>query len=129
MARAFRYVVDHGEVFRMTETRYRRYLLAGTREDAFPNAEDFGVSLGSALTVNSLTPSDFSDLYNKEHAALLGQVLAAECPTCGAEPGKQCLSLDKRWQAAKCRTLGILDNGWRKTPHPERVQLAKTQVK
>jgi hypothetical protein len=63
----YRYVNDHGEIFRMTETRYRRYLLAGTREDKFPEAEEYGISLGSVLTVNNLTPSEFSDLYNFEH--------------------------------------------------------------
>ena len=65
MPRSYRYVVDHGEVFRMTETRYRRYLLEGTK-DTFPDAAEFGTSIGLALTVNKLTSAEFSDLYNQE---------------------------------------------------------------
>lgn len=61
----YRYVVDHGDLFRMTETRYRRYLLAGTKE--FPDASKYGVKVGDALTVNNLTLDDFGDLYNNEH--------------------------------------------------------------
>lgn len=52
-------------------------------------------------------------------------VLSFACPNCEAQPGETCFSMAKRWQAQRCRTAGVLDNGWRKTPHPERVQLAK----
>lgn len=62
MKRRYHYVNDHGELFRMTETRYRAYLLAGTQQVP-PNAEDYGVCVGSVLTVNKLTPVEFSDEY------------------------------------------------------------------
>lgn len=65
-ARTWRYVSDHGDLFRMSETLYRRYLLSGTREDGFPDAAKFGMYIGRVLTVNHLTPSDFSDLYKHE---------------------------------------------------------------
>jgi hypothetical protein len=63
MAKRVYYVNDHGEIFRMTETRYRRYLLAGTREDAFPDAGEYGVCIGYALTVKNFTPTEFSEEY------------------------------------------------------------------
>lgn len=68
MSRAYRYVNDHGDLYRMTETRYRRYLLAGTREDKFPDASEYGVCVGVVLTVNKLVPTDFNALYNAVHA-------------------------------------------------------------
>jgi hypothetical protein len=127
------FVNDHGEIFRMTEARYGQYLLAGTREDKFPNAEEFGVNIGTALTVNNLTPDEFSDEYKAFDARRSWpaktitnkQILAIVCPKCGADPGKACLSLQKRWENPMSRTVGIGDNGWRKTPHPERVRAAK----
>jgi hypothetical protein len=122
VASRFRYVVDHGEIYRMTETRFRRYLLEGSKDEV-PDASQFGVLVGAALTVNKLTPSDFSDLYNK----LTREVLSSACPTCDAEPGELCCSLAKRWQAWRCRTLGMGGNGWRKTPHPERVKAWRAQ--
>jgi hypothetical protein len=66
--------------------------------------------------------------YEKGVAAIRRQiVLSFACPCCDAEAGKSCLSLDKRWQAERCRTAGVLNNGWRKTPHPERVALARAK--
>ena len=44
------------------------------------------------------------------------------CPVCHADIGSQCLSLAKRWQNPMSRTVGIGDNGWRKTPHSDRVK-------
>lgn len=55
------------------------------------------------------------------------QVLSFECPTCEAGRGKACLSLAKRWQNPMSRTVGVMDNGYRKTPHPERVALVKAK--
>lgn len=124
--RSYRFVNDHGGLFRMTEANYRRYLLAGTRTDRPADPEEYGVCIGDVLTVTKFTTTEFSDEHNHE-ARRTDKALAIVCPKCGAGAGKACLSLDKRWQAEKCRTLGILDNGWRKTPHPERVQLAKGQ--
>lgn len=59
--RAYRLVNDHGEIFRMSPTRYRQYLLAGTREDKFPSADKFGVCIGSAITVNNFTQAEFTE--------------------------------------------------------------------
>ncbi len=56
-------VNDHGEIFRMTVTRYGQYLRAGALEDKIPNAEDFGTFVGSAITVNKFTPAEFSEAY------------------------------------------------------------------
>lgn len=50
------------------------------------------------------------------------RILAVTCPACEAEPGKPCHSLSKRWQNPASRTVGVGDNGWRKTPHAERVR-------
>ena len=64
----YRFVNDHGEIFRMTTTRYRAYLRAGTRagKDEFPNAEEYGKYIGSAVTVNNFTPVEFSEEYSRE---------------------------------------------------------------
>lgn len=59
----FYHVNDHGEIFRMSKTRYGQYLLAGARGDKLPNAEDFGFYIGTALTVNKFTPVEFSEEY------------------------------------------------------------------
>ena len=124
MSARYRYVVDHGDIFRMSSPRYRCYLLAGRDGDKFPEAADFGVYIGSALTVNNLTSSEFSEAYNRE-VGLLNDPLANSCPTCGADQGQACLSLQKRWENPMSRTVGIGNNGWRKTPHPERVLNAR----
>jgi hypothetical protein len=64
----YRFVNDHGEIFRMSTTRYRAYLLAGTRagKGKFPNAEEHGEYIGSAVTVNNFTSVEFSEEYNRE---------------------------------------------------------------
>jgi hypothetical protein len=81
MRRAFRYVVDHGELYRMTETRFRRYLLAGTSGDRFPDCGDYGVNVGTALTVNRMTPADFQDEYNREAHVANGRHIQSRPPT------------------------------------------------
>lgn len=55
-----RYVADHGQIFRMMDAQYQRYLLACSTE--VRNAEDFGSFVGTALTVTNLSSSDFRDL-------------------------------------------------------------------
>jgi hypothetical protein len=41
MARSYRYVLDSGEVYRMTERNYRRFLKAGLERSV--ELEDYGV--------------------------------------------------------------------------------------
>lgn len=65
MTRAYRYVVDHGELFRMTERRFAIYLLAATYST--PDASKYGVRLGLALTVNKLGAADYLEEFNKLH--------------------------------------------------------------
>lgn len=72
MSKRIYYVNDHGDIFRMTEDRYRRYLLAGTREDTFPDASRYGSYIGHAITVNNFTTEEFSE----EHRT----VVAPESP-------------------------------------------------
>jgi hypothetical protein len=66
--RDYRFVNDHGEIFRMSTARYRAYLLAGTRagKDKFPNAKEYGEYIGSAVTVNNFTSVEFSEEYKRK---------------------------------------------------------------
>ncbi len=73
MKRVYRHVNDHGEIYRMTETRYGKYLSAGTLGNKFPDANEFGMYIGSALTVNNLTPAEFSDEYKAFNTRPAGQ--------------------------------------------------------
>jgi hypothetical protein len=68
---AYRYVNDHGEIFRLTETKYLKYLLAGTQKDKFPSIEEYGEFVCSVLTVNNFSSAEFSDEYNLEAARKL----------------------------------------------------------
>ena len=68
MKRVYWYVNDHGEIFRMTETRYGQYLRAGALGNKFPEAAEFGVDIGTALTVNNLTPEEFAGTYKAFNA-------------------------------------------------------------
>ena len=89
MPRDYRYVVDHGEIYRMTEIRYRRYILAGTKAEA-PNAGDYGSLIATAVTVTRFSVSDFNDLFAQEHAADVVRWSSVTCPACGAAPREAC---------------------------------------
>jgi hypothetical protein len=73
--RTYYYVNDHGEIFRMTEARYHRYLLAGTREDKFPDAGEYGVYIGYALSVKNFAPEEFLE----EYKALSSRLACRTC--------------------------------------------------
>lgn len=65
--------------------------------------------------------------YEKGVALIRRQiVLSVTCPRCEAAVGESCCSMAKRWQNPS-RVFGVGDNGSRKTPHPERVQLAEAK--
>ena len=70
----YRYVVDHGDLYRMTERRFGVYLLSRSRDEP-PDAAKFGVFIGTALTVNNLGPDDFREEFNKLHGYAPGTKL------------------------------------------------------
>lgn len=74
---------------------------------------------GPRVTGETLTDEQIRDLLDALDTERPNPLLA-ECPKCGAAPGELCASLAKRWQAERCRTLGVGMNGWRRTPHRER---------
>lgn len=122
MARGYRYVNDHGDLFRMTETKFGRYLLAGGTHDQWPDAAKFGVSVGNVTTVTHFKSDDFNEAYNEFHRAELlerdRRVLAVACPTCGALIGFAC------W-----RTNTGVSTRERKVPHDGRARAAERATK
>lgn len=58
---------------------------------------------------------------------VLAHPLSVTCPVCEAQPNTICASMAKRWQSARSLTVGVLDNGWRKTPHRERVEASRAE--
>ncbi len=126
--RIYRYVNDHGEIFRMTETRFSRYLLAGTTKN-WPDPAKFGVLIGSAVTVNNFTPDCFRNAFNELHRERLLErarlVMSVKCPTCDAPAGEQCQRTGKRFERVYFRGSGASTrDALRKLPHDSRTRLA-----
>ncbi len=136
MGPTYRYVNDHGDVYRMTEQRYARYLLAGTTDpergcvSEWPDAAKFGVLVGTAVTVNSFTPQDFLDEFNRLYApqavARAALILSVKCPTCEAEIGAHCQRTGKRFEAVYYKGNGaVVRDSQRKIPHDARARAAQ----
>lgn len=134
--RAYRYVNDHGEVFRMTESRYRQYLLAGTCDWAgvgaskVPHASEYGKFVCVVVTVTNFTPTEFSDQFNvdarPEMLAHEQRVLSVKCPTCEAEIGMHCQRMGKRYEHVYFRGNGASTrDSQRKVPHEGRARAAE----
>ena len=129
MARGYRYVNDHGDLFRMTETKFRRYLLAGTNEQ-WPDAAKFGVSVGNVTTVTHFKADDFNEAFNEIHRAELLErdrlVLSVACPTCDAEIGFACWRTGARFERVYASGTGASTRDrQRKVPHDGRARAAE----
>ena len=60
-----RYVYDSGEIWRLTERRYRSFLKDGSRQPfgrklAIPDVADYGTRIGPAFNVTNAGPDEFA---------------------------------------------------------------------
>lgn len=60
MKRTYRYVSTYGDLYRMTERNYRRYLRAGAKDDGVDPAK-YGRYLGSVRTFTDGSCADFAN--------------------------------------------------------------------
>ena len=119
MTKPARYVYVEGEIYRLSERQYVKYLTANVSGDA-PVA-NYGKYVGRGINVNQFRSSEFmEELINVERP-----VLAVQCPTCDSAVGERCQRTGERYEHTYMRGNGASTRDFvRKVPHESRVLAA-----